>query len=334
LSIGVDREEVKSIVAEEGTVLPADCSNFCYLLFDLYSVDLHNADTSNVTNMSSMFAGCGSLESLDLSNFDTSNVTDMSLMFEDCFSLESLDLSSFDTSNVTNMYRMFYDSLSCGSLKSIDLSSFDTSNVTNMFAMFSECESLESLDLSNFDTSNVECMYGMFYICTSLSDIDFSSFDTSNDTDMSNMFRCCYELKNLDLSSFDTSNVKYMQYMFAYNSSLETIIVGDKWSTESVEYYDSMFYLCENLMGEAGTAYDKKHTGIEYAHVDGGKKDPGYFTAARISAENNCNIVVYIPENTMNLLYDLYGNITDPKLKSLASSAKSFLNKFMTFKIV
>ena len=54
-----------------------------------------------------MFPHC-SLTSLDLSNFDTSNVTDMSSMFYGCLNLKSLDLSSFDTSNVTNMSYMFY----------------------------------------------------------------------------------------------------------------------------------------------------------------------------------------------------------------------------------
>ena len=116
-------------------------------------------DTSNVTNMTSAFEGCLSLQSLDLSNFDTSNVTNMSSMFNGCSSLQSLDLSNFDTSKVTSMSSMFNN---CSSLQLLDLSNFDTSKVTSMGSMFSGCTSLQSLDLSNFDTSKVTGMWNMF----------------------------------------------------------------------------------------------------------------------------------------------------------------------------
>ena len=142
-------------------------------------------NTSNVTDMNSMFYGCLSLQSLDLSNFDTSNVTDMGSMFISCSSLQSLDLSNFDTSNVTDMTTMFG---SCSSLQSLDLSNFNASNVTNLNYMFSDCSSLQSLDLSNFNTSKVTTMNYMFKGCTSLQSLDLSNFDVSKVTTMSNMF--------------------------------------------------------------------------------------------------------------------------------------------------
>ena len=49
------------------------------------------------------------VKNIDLSNFDTSNVTDMYSMFSDS-SATTLDLSSFDTSRVTNMIFMFSNS--------------------------------------------------------------------------------------------------------------------------------------------------------------------------------------------------------------------------------
>lgn len=66
-----------------------------------------NLDTSNVTDMSSMFYDCNNITSLDLSSFDTSNVIDMSYMFNNCESLTELDVSHFDTSKVTDMRGMF-----------------------------------------------------------------------------------------------------------------------------------------------------------------------------------------------------------------------------------
>ena len=66
-----------------------------------------NFDTSNVTDMSSMFQSCSSLTELDVSNFDTSNVTSMSQMFDNCSSLTQLALCNWNTTNVTNMKYMF-----------------------------------------------------------------------------------------------------------------------------------------------------------------------------------------------------------------------------------
>ena len=103
---------------------------------------LEHLNTSQVTSMSGLFWGCGSLTSLDLSRFDTSKVTSMSGLFSGCGSLTSLDLTCFDTSKVTDMRGMFEG---CGSLTSLDLSSFDTSKVTDMRGMFYSCESLTTI---------------------------------------------------------------------------------------------------------------------------------------------------------------------------------------------
>ena len=180
----------------------------CYKMFyycKLKSLDLSNFDTSNVTNMRSMFRDCYKIKVLDLSNFDTSNVTNMGSMFRGCESLKELDLSHFDTSNVTIMGAMFYH---CCHLIKLDLSNFDTSNVTSMWAMFHYCYSLIKLDLSNFDTSSVTTMQGMFYHCRSLIELDLSNFDTSSVTSMENMFEGCESLKELDLSHFKMSQVE------------------------------------------------------------------------------------------------------------------------------
>lgn len=66
---------------------------------------------------------------------DTSNVTDMSSMFAGCSSLTSVP--QMDTSKVTNMYNMFYN---CSALRSVP--DMDTSNVMDMSYMFQNCSSL------------------------------------------------------------------------------------------------------------------------------------------------------------------------------------------------
>ena len=138
---------------------------------------LKGLDTSNVTNMNSMFENCSKLTALDLSNLNTSNVTGTYSMFYNCQSLTSLDLSNFDTSKVTYMANMFRG---CSSLTSLDLSNFDTSKVTNISSMFSDCSSLTSLDLSNWDTSKVTNTADMFANCSSLKDVYITVESTLN----------------------------------------------------------------------------------------------------------------------------------------------------------
>ena len=162
---------VKSVTAEKGTVLPEDSKNLFYNYTNCTSIDLSNADTSNVKNMSGMFFYCSSLTKLDVSGFDTSRVTNMSDMFSGCNELTSLDVSKFNTSRVTDMYQMFGK---CSKLTTLNLSSFDTSNVKNISYMFYGCGELTSLDLSGFDTSKVTeksdlyCSSCMFSSCNKL----------------------------------------------------------------------------------------------------------------------------------------------------------------------
>ena len=191
-----------------------------YSTFETLPYNIIN--TSQVTDMSSMFNYCKRLTSLDLSGFETSNVTNMSSMFDNCNALTSLDVSSFNTSNVVYMASMFGN---CKALTSLDLSNFETSKVNNMSNMFYYCNRLTSLDLSSFNTSNVIYMGTMFQNCRGLTSLDLSGFETSKVTNMNSMFRSCKALTSLDLSNFNTSKVTYMEYMFQNCFSLTTVKV-------------------------------------------------------------------------------------------------------------
>ncbi|MEG9205135.1 BspA family leucine-rich repeat surface protein, partial [Lactococcus garvieae] len=215
-----------------------------HVLSSLTSIEgLENVDTSNVTTMQSMFAGCSALTSLDLSNFNTSKVTDMNHMFLICKALTSLDVSHFDTSNVTNMSVMFG---TCLALTSLDVSNFDTSNVTDMTWMFAGCETLKSLDVSHFNTSNVTDMSFMFEDCSALTNLDLSNFNASNVTTMTAMFIGCSALKSLDLSNFDTSNVTDMCFMFEDCSALTNLDLSN-FDTSNVTDMWNMFFGCTAL---------------------------------------------------------------------------------------
>ena len=201
---------------------------------------LENLDTTNVTDMSSMFYGMQSLTSLDLSNFNTSKVTNMSSMFYGMQSLINLNINSFDTTNVTDMSDMF---LSC-LLASLDLSNFNTSNVTNMRGMFYDMSNLTNLDVSNFDTSKVTDMSDMFCYMRNLTNLDLSSFDTSKVTNMWSMFLGMSNLTSLNLSSFNTSKVTNMNEMFCESKKLSTITYGADFVHKENAIIDDMFLNC------------------------------------------------------------------------------------------
>ena len=206
-------------------------TEFCYMVNDEY-----------VTNMSGMFSR-SEATSLDLSSFDTSNVTEMDTMFSDSSATNIIGLSNFDTSKVTKMYGMFSDSIAT----SIDLSSFDTSKVTDMNSMFSDSSATNIIGLSNFDTSNVTDMSRMF-ANSQATILDLSSFDTSKVTDMYGMFQYS-QATSLDLSSFDTSKVTNMGQMF-YDSQATSLDLSS-FDTSNVKNMSDMFYGSKATSGYA-----------------------------------------------------------------------------------
>ena len=220
----------------------------CYYWFDgctnLTEIDgIEYLNTSNVTNMGSMFSGCSGLTSLDVTHFNTANVTSMSFMFSNCRGLTSLDVSKFNTAKVTNMNSMFNY---CSSLTSLDVSHFNTANVTNMRSMFSGCSGLTSLDVSNFNTSSVTDMSWMFMSCSGMTSLDLSNFDTANVTDMSGMFQGCSGLTCLDVSNFNTAKVTNMNSMFSNCNSLTSLTFGENFAA-NVTDMSGMFYNCKGL---------------------------------------------------------------------------------------
>lgn len=142
------------------------------------------------------------------------------------------------------------------------LENLNTSEVTNMQQMFGSCHKLTSLDLSGFNTEKVQTMYGMFANCK--------------------------QLTSLDLSSFNTAKVNFTYQMFYGCPMLQTIYVGNGWTTAAVDKtnlnnYCDMFTGDEMLEGGAGTRYmddgwsTEWNVDIEYARVDA-PGAPGYFT--------------------------------------------------------
>lgn len=197
-----------------------------------------NAKTvgSNITNMSYMFLGkkdrqgfdATEYTSLDFAALDTSNVTDMSFMFADVTMTNraNIDVTTLDTSNVTNFKGMFRSYHVPSGLyqpaTALDLSHFDTAKAENMSEMF-EGSTVSALDLSDFDFSKVTDMSRMFTSTEYLESITFpSDMDSSNVTDMSFMFAGDDNLMKINnITAMDTGNVTDMSGMFGAHTCMK-----------------------------------------------------------------------------------------------------------------
>ena len=152
------REDVASAVRitfTDGARFPDDASSF----FENVKGEIRfqstiPLDTSNVVNMSFMFAGTKFNQ--DISSWNTSNVVNMSFMF---YLAESFNqpLNNWDVSNVTNMHSMFHEAISFNQ----PLNNWNVSKVTDMNSMFRVAYNFNQ-PLNNWDVSNVTDMNGMF----------------------------------------------------------------------------------------------------------------------------------------------------------------------------
>lgn len=221
------------------------------------------------------FNGCTNLTTITgIENLNTSEVTQMGSMFRNCGILTAIDLSKFNTSQVTDMSQMFYG---CRNLTAIDVTALDTKNVTDMSSMFNFCNRLTGIDLSTFNTANVKNMSSMFAYASSALTINVANFDTRNVVNMQGMFRDCEKLTALDLSSFSTPKVENMSSMFMNDISITTIFVSDKFVTTAVTSGEGMFAACHLLRG--AVAYVDSKDGVKMANYT-----TGYFTNSSPSA--------------------------------------------------
>ncbi len=200
-------EEVTNVIIYN-KIMPKSTSYWFDNMDKITTIDLSNLDTSNVTDMSSMFSNCSSLGELNLSNFKTDNVINMRYMFGGCSSLGELNLSNFKTDRVTDMSMMFRG---CSSLSKINLSSFNTKNVIDMSQMFYDCISLDTsnnLGITNWDVSNVKTFKSMFSKekgSPTWNVLDISNWNISDDANIESMFHRLYGDSELTVYVKDTA---------------------------------------------------------------------------------------------------------------------------------
>ena len=137
-------------------VFPVDSSKLFWKANNETFNDMDKWDTSECTNMYTLFYVCDKLTSLYLIKFNTSNVTVMDGMFYGCERLTSLDVSSFDTSSVTSAISMFYG---CSRVHRIYASdNFIMTSIPSTY-MFLNCNSLEGDHGTTYSSSNITYTY-------------------------------------------------------------------------------------------------------------------------------------------------------------------------------
>ena len=139
------KKNVTTVVFDESfaAASPTTCRSWFNGFLQLTEIKgIKNLNTSNVSDMAYMFAGCSKLKSVDLTYMYSPYVKNMSYMFCDCSSLKTVYLKGLNTSNVENMNNMFER---CTSLGYLDLSSFNTQKVKNFEKMFYGCSWLKAI---------------------------------------------------------------------------------------------------------------------------------------------------------------------------------------------
>lgn len=282
----------------------------------LVTLDLSSFDTKKVTSMASMFNNCAKLKTIYVSEkWNTSAVKDYKSIFNLCKKLyggkgthctesdikyAQIDGGKDNPGYLTKSGEAGFEApltyakfdsetgvLTLGYAKTLpdgakEINAEKTTSEVWIASEVTDAKNVKKIviDKSFADFQPTRCYY-WFYNCTGVTEISgLENVNTENVTDM----RCMFygnKVTMLDLRGFNTANVRDMYEMFKGCGDLKTILVSDKWTTEKVEVSGAMFRFCGKLEGMNGTKYDDETEatiGVNYAKIDGGKDNPGYFS--------------------------------------------------------
>ncbi len=198
---------------------------------DQFNEPLNDWNTHNVTNMHGMFSFARAFNQ-PLHKWDTGQVTEMRFMFLSAHQFNQ-PLNNWNTSQVTDTKGMFYFAHNFNQ----PLDNWNTSKVTNMNSMFWYAISFNQ-PLNKWDTSQVQDMKAMFF-CAVRFNQPLSDWKTSRVTDMGGMFREATRF-NQPLNHWNTSQVTNMWDMFYFAHKFNQPL--DNWNTSNVQIMNRMFF--------------------------------------------------------------------------------------------
>ena len=197
--------------------------------------DINTWNTSNITNMSSLFNSKSTFNS-DISNWDVSNVTNMNAMFYGA-SIFNQDISSWNVSSVIYMNYMFRNAYAFN--QPIGLWGQKTINVKDTSLMFASARSFNQ-PIGDWNMQSVERINNMFQGDPGNRhpfNAHIASWNMSNCTEMSTVFEYCDF--NKPLNTWNTSKVTTMSQMFANAQNFDQDI--SSWNTSNVTTFFNMF---------------------------------------------------------------------------------------------
>ena len=264
-----DNGVIKYWTEADKVYLNANCKDMFDSLSKVTNIDIADWDSSNVTNMESLYYGCSSIENIDLSVWEKAHPKSLMLAFCNCYKLTNVDLSKLDLSNCTSLDRLCMNDRK---LTSLILNGCDTSKVTEFNAIASGCTILEKLDLSELSFESCETITSICDDCRNIESVDFGDkvisiqrgqyafrncykltslnahIDTSNATNLTYMYYECRVLEDIDTSMLDTSNVtgSGLDYTFSGCHLLKSINTS-KIKTDKLTSLNGTFDRCNTL---------------------------------------------------------------------------------------
>ena len=178
------------------------------------------------TNLSDIFNGITAATYIDLNELDTSKVTSMSGMCAGCTNLVQCLMSECSADSLTQMVNTFN---SCTNLKWADFGSYITGRfkpkkLTDIRNMFNWCRNITTINMSMFDLSTVTLFGYTWGNCYALTELYLSTGFNSSATMTTNMF----------VNS--TASGAKIYYNKKYDISRLTNVIGTNWSMTPYDY--------------------------------------------------------------------------------------------------
>ena len=254
---------------------------------------LQYLNTSEVTNMASMFQACTGLATLDLGSFNTANVTDMSAMFSGCSALTTIYVGTgWSTASVTQSDGMFVGCTqlagSAGTQFSPDATGAERAAVDGIgdatgYLSYLAYATITHAYGSDGTTYNyLSFFYDGMHAEHALSEPVFrlnsgteepawatraaefdgvtfgSSFAGVRPTTAYHWFKGMTKMQSFSSRFFNTSEVTTMNGMFEGCTALETF-VADGWDTGKVTSMSNMFKDCSSLASAELNTFNTAH---------------------------------------------------------------------------
>ena len=225
---------VSKIEFMQGVQFPDDASSF-FQDFKTENIIFPNGmDTSNVTNMDSMFESAINFNGWNISEWNVSKVKNFREAFRRASKFNQ-DLSRWNTESATTMYGMF--AYTPALTKPVNFE--NVSEVTDMWDMF-RASGVPSVNFKK--TGKVQHMYDMFRE----SKVETVTLDdTSNVTNMDSMFESAINFNGWNISEWNVSKVKNLREVFRRASKFNQDL--SRWNTESATTMYGMFRGASNF---------------------------------------------------------------------------------------